>query len=236
MFTCFGTHIQPTPHQHDASIQARVCYGLAPAPGSVTIVHPSPSLAAHGATAKQISYISNLGGSVEAARRMTWKEASRYIDDLKLNGARPMAGSVTDPRLAMVAPLLDLIPDGYFAAALEEGSPITFLRISSPKSGHFKDTRKVQTQHGPRLENALALWPSGTWSEYKSSAIEPLMWVVADYKTAALRYAREIGHCCRCNAELTDDHSRHYGIGPECVKYWPWVIEYVDDHNALSAS
>lgn len=136
-----------------------------------------------------------------------------------------------DPRLNMVKALIDLVPSGYFAVQTESGAHIDFLRISRPTKKQYAGTTKVQTQHGPNLDVEAVLWPSGKWSVYKRGVIEMLMLLVADIHTAAVRYAEKMHTCMRCNAELTDPRSRHYGIGPECeLKMgYGWVIEEKDE-------
>lgn len=224
-------------HTHELAIEGRICYGLAPAPVRPT---PAPPVA-DKASAKQVIYIRDLGGDMEAARAMTRSEASHYIERLK-KGHKSMpqaaqtrtAAQTYDARLDMLKVLIASVPDGYFAVQAEEGAHTDFLRISRPKehAKNFGGAIKVQTQHSDVLKTAMAFWPSGQVSVYKNSAIGMLMLLVVDWRGAALRYAKEIGRCCRCNAQLTDDRSRHYGIGPECEQHWPEIIDMVDEQTA----
>lgn len=144
------------------------------------------------------------------------------------------AEPLTDPKTNMIKGLIDSLPDGYYAAQLAEGEPVTFMRVSRPKRGTFSGTVKVQTIHGENLMNAWVLWPSGKVSIYsrdREGIKDALLLLLTDYRNAALRYAQLIGKCCRCNMRLTDDHSRHYGIGPICDKIWEWIIVLVDEKN-----
>lgn len=229
MYTC----LNGSPHQHSLAIEGRACYGLIKLPGSVA---PTPSYLEARITPRQLKYIEDLGGDAMHAAKLSKSEASAYIDRLKKG-----AGSMTttepvktkrDQQLDMLAELIKVIPDGYFATQIEEGERINFVRISRPKRNRYAGSIKVQTQHGPRFENAAALWPSGKWSVWDSRVIDFLLLLVVDFKGCALRYARTINKCCRCNAALTDERSRHYGIGPECEKHSPWVIEEVDALDA----
>lgn len=136
---------------------------------------------------------------------------------------------MTDPRLDLIKGMIDLVPDGYYATQKESGATVDFLRISRPTRGKFAGTLKVQTQHSERWENVLILWPGGTWSTFDFRAIDMLLLVIADHHTCARRYSVELQACCRCNTQLTDDRSRHYLIGPECEKHWPWALEEVDN-------
>lgn len=137
-----------------------------------------------------------------------------------------MAGSVSDSKIPVM--LLDMVPEGYYAVRGDESESYTFLRLSRPTKGRFKGTTKVQTQHGNRLEVAWCVWPGGQVSSYLYTIEDAILLMISDHQWAARTYARVLGHCCRCNADLTDDRSRHYGIGPECEKYWPWMIVIVD--------
>jgi len=153
--------------------------------------------------------------------------------------ARPV-----DPRHAMIAGLLTMVPDGYYAVHEYEGGPIDFMRVSRPKKNKYAGAIKVQTVMGSWMNVRLkgepdaALWPSGSLSVYdRSGRVEDrLLLLVADAQGAARRYAKKLGHCCRCNASLTDEKSRHYGIGPECVKHWPHIVEQVDMEDAIAAA
>lgn len=154
--------------------------------------------------------------------------------------AAPAPQRPVDPRHEMIAGLLPMVRDGYYAVQEYDGGHVDFLRISRPKKNKFATAIKVQTVHGNpmsvKLSDAVAaLWPSGTLSMYnRSGRIEDmLLLLVADSQNAARLYAQKMEHCCRCNASLTDDRSRHYGIGPECEKHWPHIIEIVDLEDAM---
>jgi hypothetical protein len=205
------------------------------------------------ATTSQIKYATDLGGDLAHISTLDFYSISSYIDELKRakKGATvttPAAPAV-DPRLEFMKSLLPNVDDGYYAVQKDGTGPVYFIRLSRPKSGHFKGSVKVQSMHGtaaakPSLMDAAAFWPSGRVTFYKryqqahwqESLIDWLMLLVTDSYGAARLYASEIGRCCRCNAALTDDNSRHYGIGPECEKYWPHIIEMVDAAEALKGS
>lgn len=130
-------------------------------------------------------------------------------------------------RLEALLPLLDDVPDGYYAVDLGDGTPLKFLRLSSPKTGRYARARKVQTIHGPSMENAWVKWPSGRVSVYSHKVEDLILAVMTNHTGAARKYAKEIDRCCRCNTRLTDERSRRFGIGPECEKHWPHIIQEV---------
>jgi hypothetical protein len=141
-----------------------------------------------------------------------------------------------DPRIALLAGMMPSLPKGYYAVG-ENGDDghLDFVRISFPRSGKYKDSIKIQTQHGDRLETRGAFWRgSGTLSIYDNRVIDSLMLLVVDHFGAAIRYGRKIGRCCRCNAHLTDERSRRLTIGPECEKLWPAFVEEVEARLAAA--
>lgn len=238
MFTCHGSLTgTPGQHQHQTVTEARVCFGLIRPTVTVAapVVKTPPPFGSrafpNGPLSKpQFDYIAALKGDCDKARWYSYNQASAYINELK--GARTVtAGSWTDPKLEMLKGLIDMVPDGYFAVQEYDGGHVEFIRLSTPKGGKFKDSRKFQTLHGSglslKLNLAATLWPLGQWSVYKQGMSDKLILLCADYQGAAMRYAEKMKRCCRCNAELTDGRSRWYCIGPECEKHWPWVIENV---------
>jgi hypothetical protein len=250
-----------SPHSHETAAQSRACWTGAP----VTSAYP-PSVSAVVAvdppkvSDRQLAYIRDLGGDVRAARHLTRKGASEFIDELirEKKGLPPLPTSPTpapiaaparhvepeDPRVTMLKGLLQAIPSGYFAVEEAEGMHTDFIRISRPRPGgahkKFAGAVKIQSQHGDSLALRAAYWPeTGYFRIFQSHVaghgiLDALMLLVTDYQGAAIRYGRRIGKCCRCNAHLTDDESRHYTIGPECKNYWPWVHETIDEMDAAA--
>lgn len=233
MFNCKNGPV----HKHSTVHESKICWGLITVPVTVPAApSPTPPPTSFGGrvyrpSPRQTKYIRDLGGDVSHAFSLgTFDGVGAYITSLE-NQRDQRRRAVADPRLDMLKALIPGVPDGYFAVQEQDGAPITFLRTSHPKSGKFLGSLKIQEQHGPRWEEVAVLWPSDKWSVYKTTAVDALMLLVVDYQGAAMRYAWQIGKCCRCNSPLTDDRSRHYGIGPECDDYWTWVIEMVDERN-----
>lgn len=240
-------------HRHDTAEESRRCWfpPTSPPPATVPVAGPvRPYEHTEPSTGAQHRYVEILSGDVGRARLMSKRECSQYIDRLKA-GTEPKttvtaptpppapARKEPTPKQKMIAELLKGVPDGRFAVRMDESDPWKFVRISRPKDSsrsHYRGATKVQTQHGPNLSEAkFVIWPSGLISTYEYSIEDILLLVVADYRGAARAFARELGRCCRCNTELTDSRSRHYGIGPECETYWPWIIEMVDNEDAVKS-
>ena len=220
-------------HQHEKVIDAKRCIGLAPWP-SVPEPAPEPTLSFKdrpgSASDKQRAYLRKLGATpAQIPSSLTMNEASALITEMLSRPAEPSAFEhKEDKRVEFIQGILPNVPDGYFAVRNQDGDPYRFYRISTPKTGKLKGARKIQSQHSDYLKTIAVHWPSGAFSTYRALPIDHLMLIIADSERAAMNYARELGKCCRCNAALTDERSRHYGIGPECEKYWPQIIERVD--------
>lgn len=137
-------------------------------------------------------------------------------------------------KIEKLVPLLDRVPDGYFAVDLGDSRGYKFIRISTVASGRRKGCRKVQTIHGDMLEDAWFRWPSGSITVLKPSVEDLMIAVITDHIGAMRKYSQKVGRCCRCAKRLTDDRSRHYSIGPECEKYLPGVIHLVDMENGYT--
>lgn len=208
-------------------------------------------------TERQVSYLRNLGGELKACA--TKLDVAREIDRLKNQppvqpnstasrhlpecpecGTRP--AQAHSPTCSVDAPkplyrtetkvplaMLQAVPDGYFAVRPDETHAHTFFRFSRPKHGKYKGSLKIQTQHGENYELCLVVYPSGNLHFFRPAYEDDLLLVVVDPNGAAIEYGRVIGRCMRCRKDLTDQRSRHYGIGPECEKFWPHIIQLVDD-------
>lgn len=142
--------------------------------------------------------------------------------------------------LGLPAAMLFDIKEGRYAVSLTGTKKLDFIRLSivKPPKGRARRSYvgclKVQTQHGESLQTRAYISPEGevylvstTMSENRLTEI--FMAIIVDQKKALHLYGREKGMCCRCGKELTDERSRHYGIGPECEKKWPAFVPEMDD-------
>lgn len=182
-------------------------------------------------TTAQLNKIRSLNGDVVHAAKLNRGEASDYIERLIAAKEANQVIPDTDEQSKTIIPLdmLKTFPDGRYAARQDENDEYDFFRVSRPKSGRFAGALKVQTQHSDLLKEALVIWPSGQVRVYNHSIQQNLLLAILDPRTAGIRYGRHIGHCMKCGKTLTDNRSRYYGIGPDCEKDYPEVIEEVDD-------
>lgn len=207
--------------QHTNPVTGLTCPGYTPAPSKMT-ERPALDWRNKWVTPKQRDEVKRLGGDVGRTYRAGQNRGtvSDYIDQLKKGTA-----TVTDPmkapnrtKTSIPMEFLTSVPDGYYASRPDSDHEYTFFRVSHPKSGQYKDTMKIQTQHGPDLDLFMVIWPSGALTVYDKRWEDDFLLVTVDQKGCAIAYAEKIGRCCLCGTELTDARSRWYGIGPDCEK------------------
>lgn len=140
--------------------------------------------------------------------------------------------------LKTMLPLLEHVKDGYYAAKLgtDAHNDLKFFRVSRPTRGRYDGCIKVQWQMADRWEECWVLWPSGKMSWYVDTfdVASYILTIISDPTGATRMYAKMIDKCCRCNTTLTDERSRHYGIGPECEKHRPDIIVMVDLEDQIA--
>ena len=102
----------------------------------------------------------------------------------------------------------------------------------------FEGMMLVQTQHGDALkkrayisrDGKIYLMSDTMGADYLTQIF---MGIITGQREAAILYGREKGMCCRCGKQLTDERSRHYGIGPECEKHWSEIIDEIDEAEGV---
>lgn len=225
-------------HTHHSVYESKVCWGIIKvAPAYV----PSPPVARYVepmVTERQLKYIETLGGDLLYAAKLTRTDASGYIDRLKsLPKKEQHMTEVSDPRIQLIAGMMSSLPTGYYAVGNSgDDGHLDFLRISEPKTGKYKGSIKIQSQHGDNWLVRGAYWKdSGKLVIWDPRYVEPMLLLLADHFGAAMRYGRKIGTCIRCNAELTDTESRRLMIGPECRKIKPSLVEAAEAYLAASS-
>lgn len=196
------------------------------------------------ATERQVNYIRDLGGDPVYGAKLDKKAASEYIGrliaDRKKGGIVAANAQATVPQpqpvewpLMTPRAMVEAMKNGRYAVQPDSLTPLTFVRVSRPKTGKKKGSLVLQTQHSDWYKDCVVIWPSGSVTVLDKRIDSSLLLVVADPTTAAMRYGTKLGVCCSCARELTDERSRYYGIGPECEKSWPEVINRVNDARGV---
>lgn len=233
---------------HESVEQVKACYaGTLSVPASEPV--PVAAVSAPSYAGESVSY--GYRATLPVSPRQAWKirslggnpaevhslaEASALIDHLLGKaGVQSVTYSRPAPPPTLIPlELLNVIPEGRFATRPDSETPYTFVRITKPTKGKFVGAVKVQTQHGDVLDMALTYYPESGhyrfWRD-KASCEAFMLLLIVDYQQAMIQYGREIGRCCVCGKTLTDERSRHYGIGPECEKFNSWVIDRVDEEE-----
>lgn len=124
---------------------------------------------------------------------------------------------------------IQMLPDGNYAARVSDDAEMRFFRVDRPEHGKMKGFTKVQTRHSDVLHLCYLIYPEGDFRVYDDRYADHLLSVLADQTLARVRYGQELGKCCICAKTLTDERSRYYGIGPECVTRFRDVVEYVHE-------
>ena len=189
-------------------------------------------------TANQLSYIEGLAkkkGIKGVKTPVSFSAASRMIDYLK---GQPDVKNPERPGPVISYMVTNMIKDGRYAVrTTEEDAQYVFIRVSRPTRGHNRGTLLIQSQHSEGYVKRLQFNTQGD-TLYQNNRLlagqrlaDVISMIVVDQNRAALNYGTEKGICCRCGKQLTDRRSAHYGVGPECVKYMPGYIEWVDDQK-----
>lgn len=138
------------------------------------------------------------------------------------------------PVLTTPIEMIKTLRDGRYAVRPDSNTPYMFIRVTRPKRGNHRGALKIQTQHSEAYKDCIIIWPSGQVSVYDKRVDERLLLLVVDPVTASRNYGKELGRCCSCGRELTDERSRWYSIGPECEKHWPEIINLTDEEHGHS--
>lgn len=174
------------------------------------------------------------------AHKLSKNQASVYIDQLKSAKAAqttaqppsvPNWNTINTWTLQTPRAMVRNTRDGRYAVRHDENEQYRFVRIFRPKTGKKKDCLVLQTQHSDFYKDCVIVWPNGRVSVLDKRIDPLLLLVVVDPVTAARRYGQELGRCCSCGRELTDGRSIWFGIGPECEKSYPEIIDAVIDEK-----
>lgn len=225
-----------TVHTHQTVDESRACWKGTPLPSSAPLsTAPIYTPPVSAPSSKMIWKVGKVGGDQEYAKSLSFRDCMAYIDRL-IKEQEGAGVEATDKEKALLG-MLNMVPNGYFAVQKDENTALTFLRLSRPAKGKYKDAVKLQTQHSETLKSLLIVWPSGkVWKNFNKPALEYVELLVTGHREAAKKYARETHHCMSCGKQLTDPRSRHYGVGPECEveKDYGWLIAEIDEENGAS--
>jgi len=223
--------------------------------GKVTqrVVKPGPNNPADGrsrrvATDKQRWLVDKMCtekfARVEGEIR-TMLDASQVIDQLKnLSDVAPDERDLTTAQPAPGVPeekvkdkldinVLRMIPNGRYAVTADDGKQTVFLKVAELKGRDGAPYRDVKYKSSDNWIPLQKFWPSGQVtgknSIHGSVVADLLVQVMMDKEGCADRYGERFEECVNCGRELTDDRSRYYRLGSECIQHRDEIVEYIEN-------
>lgn len=128
---------------------------------------------------------------------------------------------------------LVLIPDGRYAVTSTDNKQTVFIRKSHRRRRHLADDIVIQYKSSDSWID-LQIYQGGTDNvrgrhEIHNSLVADLLTeIMLDKGAAAHRYGERFGECSNCGRELTDDRSRYYALGTECIKSRHDIVAWVE--------
>lgn len=180
-------------------------------------------------------------------------EASQVIAELKVLGNvaeedRDYTGAIGSGAPQPAQPVADkldmnvlrMIPDGRYAVTSDDGKQTVFLKLAtrtvsggdpSREADKFRDLRYKSSDDWLELQRFYASGMVTGRNEVHGSVVADLLvQVMMDKGGCADRYGERFKECVNCGRELTDDKSRYYRLGSECITRRHDVVEYVDNN------
>lgn len=143
---------------------------------------------------------------------------------------KPVIETVTDKINLNV---LRIIPDGRYAVTADDGKQTVFLKLSTRKrADKSKPYRDLRVKSADSWNELQRFYDDGTIvgrnTVHGSVVADLLTQIMMDKGGCADRYGERFQECVNCGRELTDDRSRYYRLGSECIQNRHDVVEYVD--------
>lgn len=126
------------------------------------------------------------------------------------------------------------LPDeGRYASDPEDDAyDVRFYRMTrGTKASSYAGLKMLQVQSSETWNTCYVWGDDGellhSWRPQLGKYLQELL---VNYRQCALQYAVLSARCARCGIALTDPDSRMHLVGPECIKYWPWMVELAADY------
>ncbi|AUE22207.1 hypothetical protein SEA_BUTTERBALL_95 [Gordonia phage Butterball] len=214
-------------------------------------INPTDGRSRFSVTSKQRNFIEKLCD--EKFARVdppisTMLEASQVIAELKVLGNvaeedRDYTGAIGSGTPQPAQPVTDkldmnvlrMIPDGRYAVTSDDGKQTVFLKLATRtikgSNEEFRDLRYKSSDDWLELQKFYQSGMVTGRNEVHGSVVADLLvQVMMDKGGCADRYGERFKECVNCGRELTDDKSRYYRLGSECITRRHDVVEYVDDN------
>ena len=125
--------------------------------------------------------------------------------------------------------MVENLGDGRYATKHKDDEGHKFLVVERPKSGKRAGQLIVKSQHSEAYKPCVIIYPNGSIWIADARIDMNLLLACADPMTSMVKYAELMRRCGKCGKKLTDERSRWYGIGPECEKHYPEIINLVNE-------
>ncbi|AER26620.1 hypothetical protein GTE7_gp077 [Gordonia phage GTE7] len=130
--------------------------------------------------------------------------------------------------------VLNMVPDGRYAVTSDDGKQTVFMRLVTRKpTSRGSERRLVQQKSSDKWLTRQTYSKSGHnfgINRIHGTVIADLLTqIMMDKAGCSDRYGDRYSECVRCGRELTDDKSRYYRLGSECISYRPDLVDYVDN-------
>ncbi|AVD99191.1 hypothetical protein SEA_ADGERS_97 [Gordonia phage Adgers] len=214
-------------------------------------INPTDGRSRFSVTSKQHNFIEKLCD--EKFARVdppisTMLEASQVIAELKVLGNvaeedRDYTGAIGSGTPQPAQPVTDkldmnvlrMIPDGRYAVTSDDGKQTVFLKLATRtikgSNEEFRDLRYKSSDDWLELQKFYQSGMVTGRNEVHGSVVADLLvQVMMDKGGCADRYGERFKECVNCGRELTDDKSRYYRLGSECITRRHDVVEYVDNN------
>lgn len=223
--------------------------------GKVTqrVVKPGPAnhsdgRSRRGVTTKQLGYIDHLADEKFARVEgdvTTMLDASQVISQLQDLDDVPEANRDLSTVVAKITQafepvkdkldynVLRMIPDGRYAVTNDDSTQTVFMRVAKRKSsGSRPECRVVQYKSSDVWNDLQRYFPDGRVigrnTVHGSTVADLLTQIMMDKAGCADRYGARFTECVNCGRELTDDKSRYYRLGSECIQNRHDLVDFVD--------
>lgn len=205
-----------------------------PPPAPAPITEPWQTRRASKRQMDMVNDLCDGAGIPRPANPITGASADEIIRSMKARRTHSMSQTVHGAQILPLS-MVKRIRPGRYAVPNNDNTEYIFMRISMPRK--YKGHLLVSSKHSDSWYRRVMYAPDGKVVSHNNQAIKGmslsdiLISIVADQTTAAIEYATRANECARCGRELTDDRSRHFGIGPECEKNWPHIINEVTERK-----
>lgn len=224
-------------------------------PDAMPLPSPSDGRARRLPTEKQLAFIDSLTEDkfVRVTRPLTsMLEASYTIDQLRAQpdveeskrelvsaseskhrvASKPLVQEQVKPESKLDFAAMSMIQNGRYAVTSNDQKQTAFIRVRDDKK---TGARVVQGKSSDMWVKLQTYYPSGQVlgrGNWQGTPISDLLTqIMLDREECADRYGARFSECVNCGRELTDDKSRYYRLGSECIHKRHDLVDYINEKD-----